>query len=109
MAEPTLQELLGANATQNATTITITKADLPTLTPSANNTPESLLTAILLKSKETLTKTTFDTNTDQSLYIDTGYPSFTTRGTNGDSYRVDQFVVNLAKRDTAAIIDADDY
>lgn len=107
--DPTLQQVFGASATQTATTVTINKADLPTLTPSANNTAESLLIAILLEGKAALPKTTFDTNTDQSIYIDSGYPSFTTRGTNNDSYRVDQFVVNLAKADTAGIIDADDY
>ncbi|MEH2331566.1 hypothetical protein [Nostoc sp.] len=107
--EPTLQQVLGANAIQNATTITITKADLPTLTPSANNTAESLVTAILLKSKAVLLKSTFDTNMDQSIYIESGYPTFTTKGTNNDAYRVDQLVVNLAKPDTGAIIDADDY
>ncbi|MEH2243550.1 hypothetical protein [Nostoc sp.] len=109
MSEPTLQEVFGADAVQTATTFTITKANLPRLTPSANNTPESLLTGILLQSQVALTKTAFDSNTDQSLYIDSGYPGFTTRGTNNDSYRVDQLTVNLAKPDTASVIDPDNY
>ncbi|MBN3924001.1 hypothetical protein [Nostoc sp. NMS4] len=109
MAEPTLTDVFGASATQTATTITITKADLSGLTPTSNNTPESLLTAIVLKAKTGLDKTTFDTNLDQSIYIDLGFPGFVFRGTNNDSYRVDQLTVNLAKPDTQSTIDPDDY
>jgi hypothetical protein len=109
MAEPTLQQIFGANATQTATTITITKADLPRLTPSSTNTPESLLTGILLKAQDGLPQSTFDTDIDQSIYIALGYPGFVFRGTDNDSYRVDQLTVNLAKPDTAATIDPDDY
>ncbi|MEH2243387.1 hypothetical protein [Nostoc sp.] len=53
MSEPTLQEVFGADAVQTATTITITKANLPRLTPGANNTAESLLTGIILQSQTT--------------------------------------------------------
>lgn len=109
MAEPTLTSVLGANAVQTATTITISKADLPGLTATANNTPESLITAILLRAKLGLDKTTFDTNLDQSIYVDQGFPGFVFRGTNNDSYRVDQLTVNLAKPDTVSGIDPDDY
>ncbi|MCC5626184.1 hypothetical protein, partial [Nostoc sp. CHAB 5715] len=76
MAEPTLAQVFGANATQTATTITITKADLPRLTPSSTNTAESLLTAILLKAQDGLPQSTFDTNLDQSIYIALGFPGF---------------------------------
>ncbi len=50
MAEPTLQQVFGANVTQDANTITISKADLASvgLTASANNRGEQLFTAILL-------------------------------------------------------------
>lgn len=109
MSEPTLQAVFGANATQDATTITIYKADLTGLTASANNRAEALFTAISLKAKSGLTKTGFDADTDQSIYIDSGYPTFTFRGSNNDSYRVDQLTINLAKPDTASVIDPDDY
>ncbi|MCC5619254.1 hypothetical protein LC605_30120 [Nostoc sp. CHAB 5836] len=109
MPEPTLQQVFGANATQTATTITITKADLPGLTPSSTNRAESLLTAILLKAQDGLPQSTFDTNIDQSIYIVSGFPGFAFRGANNDSYRVDQLTVNLAKPDTSATIDPDDY
>ncbi|MEH2437372.1 MAG: hypothetical protein V7K25_24580 [Nostoc sp.] len=109
MAEPTLQQIFGANATQTSTTITITKADLPRLTPSATNTAESLLTGILLKAEEPLSQANFDSNLDQSIYISDGFPSFTNRGANNDKYRVDQLTINLAKLDTSSAIDPDDY
>ncbi|WP_179047829.1 hypothetical protein [Nostoc sp. TCL26-01] len=50
--ELTLQQLFGVNSSQNSQTLTINKSDLNLLTPSSNNTAESLLTAILLKSLE---------------------------------------------------------
>ena len=109
MAEPTLADIFGSNATQTATTITITKADLPRLSPSVNNTAESLLTGILLKAQTTLTQTNFDGNTDQSIYLGIGFPSFTNRGANSTQYRVDQITINLAKIDTESVIDPDNY
>ncbi len=109
MAEPTLTAVFGASATQTSTTITISKAELPGLTASANNTAESLLVGLVLLAKQALTQTSFDTNLDQSIYVDAGFPTFTFRGANNDSYRVDQLTVNLAKPDTASIIDPDDY
>ena len=109
MAEPTLTEVFGAAATQDATTLTITKADLTGLTASANNTAESLLVGILLKAQSFLTQTAFDADTDKSIYIENGFSSFATRGVNNDAYRVDQLTVNLAKLDTSGTIDPDNY
>ncbi|WGV23467.1 hypothetical protein [Halotia branconii] len=109
MAEPTLTQVFGANAIQDATTITITKSDLAGLTASSNNTGESLLVAILLQAKSYLTTTNFDSNIDQSIVIDTGYTSFITRGTDNTGYRTDQLTISLSKIDTAATIDPDNY
>ncbi|MFN6515698.1 MAG: hypothetical protein RMY29_014550 [Nostoc sp. CreGUA01] len=109
MAEPTLQQIFGANATQDATTITITKADLPGLTASANNKGESLLAAINLKAQQYLTQANFDANIDQSIIVDKGFSSFVFRGINNDQYRTDQITVSLAKLDTNNTIDPDDY
>ncbi|MEH1940096.1 MAG: hypothetical protein V7L01_07755 [Nostoc sp.] len=109
MSEPTLAQVFGSNATQDATTITIYKADLPRLTPQTVNTPESLLTGIIVKAQSGLPKSTFDSNIDQSIYVEPGYPGFAFRGTDNTSYRVDNLVVNLAKIDTASTIDPDDY
>jgi hypothetical protein len=109
MAEPTLQDVFGANATQNGTTLTITKADLTGLTASSNNTAESLLVALILKAFAYLTQTNFESNIDQSIYLANGFPSFTNRGTDNTQYRVDQININLAKIDNDGTIDADDY
>jgi hypothetical protein len=109
MAEPTLQDVFGSNATQTSTTITITKADLTGLTASSSNTAESIFVAILLKAKANLTQTNFDSNIDQSIYIATGFSSFTNRGTDQTPYRTDQLTVTLAKIDEQSDFDPDDY
>ena len=111
MAEPTLQEVFGANATQDVNSITIDKSDLVALglTADANNSAESLVVAISLLIKNGLTQANFDTNLDQSIYVDDGFPNFAFRGENNEQYRVDQITINFAKLDTAGVIDPDDY
>ena len=109
MAEPTLQEIFGNNVTQDASTITIAKNDLPSLTASATNTGESLLVAINLKALENLTQANFDENLDQSVYVEAGLSSFVNRGAENASYRTDQLTVNLAKLDTDSTINPDNY
>ncbi|MBD2692640.1 hypothetical protein [Anabaena catenula] len=109
MAVPTIAEVFGSGASQTATTITIAKADLPGLTASSSNTAESLLVGIILAAQAFLTQAAFGANIDQSTYIESGFPSFTNRGTNNDSYRVDQLTISLAKLDSGATLDPDDY
>jgi hypothetical protein len=109
MAEPTLQQVFGTGATQTATTITIVKSDLTGLTAASDNNAESIFAAINIKAADYLNQTNFDANTDQSIYIDTGFPSFTNRGTNNDQYRIDQLTINLAKLDSAATLNPNDY
>jgi hypothetical protein len=111
MAEPTLTEVFGINATQTSTTLTITKADLNStgLTPGANNTAESLFVALLQKAQQYLTQTNFDANIDQSITITDSFSSFTTRGTNNAAYRTDSKTISLSKVDNGATIDPDDY
>ena len=112
MAEPTLQQVFGDNASQNATTLTISKADLSSLglTPSANNSAESLFVAILLKAKQYLSVANYEANIDQSITIatpDFNAQSLVTR--NNQQYRQFQEVVNLYKVDSSSTIDPDDY
>ncbi len=109
MAEPTLVEVFGTGATQDATTITIQKSSLPRLTPSATNKAEALLIGIVLQAQSSLSQTNFDSNIDQSIYFSAGFPGFTNRGTDNTQYRVDQVTINLAKVDTGSIIDPGDY
>lgn len=109
MAEPTLQQIFGTNATQDETQIIIQKADLIGLTPSANNTAESNYIAINLTAKSYLTEANFESNLDQSIYLEDGLPNFLNRGENSDRYRTDQLTINLAKIDTDTGINPDDY
>lgn len=72
MAEPTLAQIFGANATQDANTITISKADLAAnagLNPSANNTGESLLVAVVKQAALTLNDANQENNPEQSISI----------------------------------------
>lgn len=62
MNELTLAQLFGVNASQDGQNLFIDKSDLPLLTPSANNTAESLLVAILLKALENFAGTLTDEN-----------------------------------------------
>lgn len=112
MAEPTLQQVFGANALQDATTLTITKADLVGLTADANNTAEALLTGILKTAAVNLTDTNRDSNIDQSVVVDLSQiPTFTTRinGNSTDTYIRNTISVELDKAYGTVDIDPDDY
>lgn len=107
MAEPTLQEVFGTGATQTGTTLTIAKADFPTLTAAADNRAEQLFVALLLKAEAVLTPTRQDANPEQSLTIEDSYQSLVNR--NNQQYRQVTKSVNLQKLDATAGIDPDDY
>lgn len=105
MAEPTLTQVFGAGATQDATTVTFLKSDIGVTASSA--TAEAILAGINVKASGFLTETNFGTNIDQSIYVAPGFSSFTTR--NDDPYRLDQLTINLAKLDDGATLDPNDY
>lgn len=107
MPKPTLTEVFGAGATQTATTVTILKADLPGLTPAANNTAESLVVAIALKTKANLTTTAREGDIDRRVAIESGFSQILTR--NNTPYRQDSVTISFQKPDTASAIDPDDY
>jgi hypothetical protein len=114
MAEPTLTDIFGTGALQDATTLTIQKSALQAvgLTVSANNKAEALLSAILKLAAVTLTSDSRDNNIDQSILVDTGNtPSFTTRtsGTTTNTYIRDTITVELDKLYSSTGIDPDDY
>ena len=103
MAEPSLVQIFGDNAIQSASTITISKADLPGLTPSANNSAESLIVGIILKAMQHLTQSNFDSNFDQSITIlipDFNAQSLVLR--NNQQYRQHTISINLHKIDNNA-------
>ena len=110
MAELTLQQIFGNGATQTASTLTISKADMATtgLTANANNKAESLLVAILLLAKQQLTSDNLQNNADQSISVEESqYPSLTIK--NNQTYRQTTLSVNLQKLDTTTTINPDDY
>ncbi|MBW4642921.1 MAG: hypothetical protein KME23_07985 [Goleter apudmare HA4340-LM2] len=110
MAEPTLSQVFGSNATQDSTTFTISKADLASvsLTASANNTAESLVVAILLKAAAYLKDSSQQLDPDIQVTIaDSGFPQIITR--NNIQYRQVTFNVNLQTVDTGFVLDPDDY
>ncbi len=78
MAEPILTDVFGANATQDATGLTIAKTDL-NITPSATNTAESLFVASFLKVAETLNATAQGADSDIQVTIDKESASQITR------------------------------
>jgi hypothetical protein len=109
MAEPTLLEVFGAGATQTATELRISKADLTTvgLTASGTNTPESLLAAIIALAQLRLTELAFDANIDQSITITNGTDALISR--NGKTYRQTNKTVEFYKVDNVGTFDPDDY
>jgi hypothetical protein len=109
MAEPTLISVFGASATQSATELIISKANLATvgLTASATNTPESLLAAIIALAQPALGETSYGSNLDQSITITDGTDSLTSRGTA--TYRQKTKTIDFFKLDNSGTFDPDDY
>jgi hypothetical protein len=110
MAEPTLQEIFGAGATQTATTITILKADLP-MTSAAVNRGEQCFAAIVKKASTKLTTTEFATNGDQSVTIAAGFDSlaYRTIGAVQETFLQTQLTLNFAKLQPTSGVTPDDY
>ncbi len=110
MAEPTLQDIFGAGATQTSTTITILKSDLP-MTSIAVNRGEQIFSAIVKKASLYLTTANFDLNIDQNINIDTGFDSINYRLVNNiqSPYFQTQLALNFNKVQTSTGITPDDY
>jgi hypothetical protein len=88
MAEPTLAQIFGVGTTQTATTLTISKSGLSAmgLTPTATNSAESLLAAILKLCQTSLSPANAANNIDQSLTISNSPDSLVVVGSTS-SYR----------------------
>jgi hypothetical protein len=110
MAEPTLQDIFGAGATQTATTITILKSDLP-MTAVAVNGGERVFAAIAKKAQTPLSTANFATNPDQSINIAAGFDSTVYRTVNNvqTANLQTQLTVNFTKPYTSAGVTPDDY
>ena len=109
MAEPTLAAIFGNDASQTATQLIISKADLATvgLTASASSTPESLLAAIIALAQPNLGEVGYDANLDQSIVITDQGDSLTSRGSV--TYRLKSKTIEFYKPDTLGAFDPDDY
>lgn len=110
MPEPSLTQVFGAGATQDATTLTISKADLASvgLTAALNNNPEALVVALVLKWASYLNETNQTTDNDIQITIaDSGFPQIVTR--NSIQYRQVTYNVNLQTPDTGFTVDPDNY
>lgn len=104
MAERVLSDL-GSNCSQSSTTISLDKTDLG-LTGNVC-TLDQIIVAIMVKAGAVMTETFFNSEPNQNCYISPGFNSFTTK--NDSPYEVRQLVLNMAKPDTGATIDPNDY
>jgi len=110
MAEPSLTDVFGANASQTATQLIIDKTDLVSvgLSAASDNSAESLFVAIMLKAQINLNDTNQANNIDQSVSITTATtPSFTNR--NNAVFIRDAITVEIDKPAGTLTIDPDDY
>lgn len=110
MAEPTLTEVFGAAATQTATTLTISKANLAAvgLTASATNTAESLLIALVLQAALQLTETARTGDyASRNVTVYSGGTDLPVQG--GNTYRRDQFSILAYRAETLTPVDPDNY
>jgi hypothetical protein len=111
MAEPLLTDIFGAGATQNASSITLLKADLP-LTAGINNRAEQILAAIVKKASLTLTPANYGTNPDQSVNMAAGFDSLVYRTDTAGvttTHLQTQIAVNFSKPQATSGITPDDY
>jgi hypothetical protein len=111
MAEPTIQDIFGAGATQTATSITILKADLPTLTASLTNRGEQMFMAILLRARQNLTVAARNLDLDRSVAIEDGFDQVLSRTVDGttNNYYQSGITISAQKINTNSALNANDY
>jgi hypothetical protein len=118
MTVKTVEQVFGTGAQRLASGATTPSAGLfipdsalisAGLATPSTATAERHLVAVIINAKSALTQTGFDADTDQKVYVSTGFASFVNRGTNNDSYRLDQLTFNLAQLDQLSTIDPDNY
>jgi hypothetical protein len=107
MAELTLSQALGSSATQDATTITLNKADLGLTATTC--TADQVVAAVIIKAQATMTEANFQAEADQRTYISNGFPSTVTKTVNSTLYVIKQLVLNLCKPEVTSSLDPNDY
>ncbi len=107
MAEPTLVQIFGNNATQDSSILTISKSDLASvgLTANSENTAESLLAALILKAAQYLTVANQETDSDISITIEREQDTILTK--DDAQYRQYQFTVDMERLEPESAIDPD--
>lgn len=113
MPEPTLSETFGANATQNATSVTIDKTPMSeySLTPSASNKAEGLLTGMIAVASKNLTETNRALDRE-NRHLTVNYAGFDVIEDpvgSGQYYRRDIWTVIAYKSQPNTPFDLDDY
>jgi hypothetical protein len=109
MTVPSLTDVFGPAATQTATTITIAKADFPTLTASTTNNGQQLFAALLLKAAAKLSSANRTNDPDVKIEISyTGQTIFPVTGSDNLD-RQDSYSIVLHKQVAKADVDPDDY
>lgn len=105
----TLQQTYGTNATQDATNLTLVKADFAdvSLTSAANNSAQALIAAQFLKWASVLTEANQNLDTTQLITIERNLESLTTRG--GNTYTRVSYTINFDKLTPTVVIDPDDF
>ncbi|MGB3757283.1 MAG: hypothetical protein WBA07_13065 [Rivularia sp. (in: cyanobacteria)] len=109
MAELTLLEVFGPNTQEDADFIYISKAEMANvgLTVNESTTGEAYFAAIVAIAQLRLNQENQDTNLDQSIVIEDGFPSLISR--NGNTYRQINKNIIFEKIDTQTTFDPDDY
>lgn len=107
MAEPTVPQVFGPNATQTTTQLTITKEDLTAvgLTVADTVPADKLFGALFLLARNYYTQANQEANEDQSIRISDSFTNFTTVGNN--SYREFAYTVFVRVPDTQSLFDPD--
>jgi hypothetical protein len=110
MTEATLQEVFGASATQDGTTITILKSDLD-MTVAAVNRGEQVFAAIVKKGSAVFTQAAFDIDDTRSITIEPGYDSLKYRTINAATTTLlqKQVVIGFHQVQATSGINPDNY
>lgn len=109
MTIPSLTDVFGSGATQTATTVTIAKADFPTLTASATNNGQQLFTAMLLKAAAKLSSANRTADADIKITIEYGGQTIFPLAGSENLDRQDSYSIVLHKQVPKADVDPDDY
>jgi len=110
MPEPTLADVFGTGAVQDANTVTIQKSALATkgLAPTAANTAESLLVALVMLGADKLTETARATDA-VNRNVSILYSGQDLIEVSGINYRRDAFSLLLYKQQPLATLNPNDY